>query len=43
MSRGSTVWRIAPGLYYRMVVEVIRRAYAGRGPPTLADFDAKLV
>ena len=43
MGRGTTVWRIAPGLYYRMVDEVISRARAAHGPPLLSDFDTKLV
>ncbi len=43
MGRGSTVWRAAPGLYYRMVEEVIRRSVAAHGPPLQTDFDEKLV
>ena len=43
VGRGSTLWRTAPGLYYRMVSEVIRRATTVHGPPTRSDFDVKLV
>ena len=43
MGRGTTVWRAAPGLYYRMVEEVIRRSVAAHGPALQTDFDTKLV
>ena len=43
MGRGSTLWRSAPGLLFRLIEEVICRAVAVHGPPALTDFDAKLV
>jgi len=43
LSHGQTLWRVAPGLYYRMLGKVIRKSIATHGPPVKTDFDDKLV
>ena len=43
LGHGTTLWRAAPGLYYRMVGELINRSIAAHGPPIKSDFDVKLV
>ena len=43
LGHGTTLWRTAPGLYYRMVGELIHRSIAAHGPPIKSDFDVKLV